>query len=757
MNNLRNPNSHRQLNVAGATGWCLFLAALMCAGGAEAFWVPAAPALDDVLFIPDSALEFKAGREASPSRVTHNYDVTRYEIDLTVDDVAKKIAGSTTISALSGGAGVDQVAFDLTSSLTVDSVTRGGVNQVFTHTGGVLSITLAQTLTQGEPFALKITYHGTPGNNGFYFTTRGFYSATEESYSRNWFPCYDDPSDKADGCEVWITARSDWYTVGNGAFVDVTPVGTEQARYHWREDYPIPTYLIAIVSGDYDTSFSQTWNGMPVNYYVYRDQIGAAPTFFENQPAMLDFYAATFGAYPFKNEKYGVASVYGFVWGGMENETITHIGHSYINPSHSGDHLLVHEMAHQWWGDWVTCETWMDLWLNEGMATYCDALYTEHASGTAAFRQQMQSNANAYFTEDARTRFPIYNPQNPWSATVYEKGAWIMHMLRRLLGDDDFFRAWNDYGAAHPYGTAITPELEAAFAEVYGEDLDWYFDQWIYKAGYPEFKYSWNLSNGNRTVTIVIDQTQNLTSLTPLFRCLVDLTFTTAGMQEYTESVWVSERHHTFEFTYPEAITACAFDKNTWLLHKGTNSTGIDLAYFRARPTKEGVKLEWAAAAGEGVGFNVYRKSGDAVDLKGLRKLNAEPIEGRSPYAFRDGGAAAGSEYAYWLEAVDVAGAGTRFGPVKILVPLKPAAFALYPNYPNPATGGTTFAFSLPQAGPASLVVYDLAGRAVWRCEQTFAAGEHDLRADFRLAPGVYTYRLRAAGSEASRRMVVTE
>ena len=728
-----------------------FVAAAAALTGAPPDFGPPPPEL-----YYDNLFDAKTG-PVLPSRAEHNYDVRKYTIRMDIDDENRTVDAVTTVRLESTEASLMRFNLDFTTALTVTRVARGATPLVFDHQNDLLTITLDRPMGNGEVFDVAVEYNGKPAY-GFFFTAGGVFTSTEMSYSRNWFPCYDDPSDKADGCELFLAVRDDWVVASNGVLNRSRPTGKDSIEYHWVHDYPIATYLVAIACAEYYTAFNQQWKGMPVNYYVYQNQAGAAPIFFENQPDMLDCFAAKFGDYPFKDEKYGVAAVDMTNFGGMENQTCTFIRSSYIGPNHNGDHLLAHELAHSWWGDMVTCGTWMDLWLNEGQATYSDALYTEYAYGAAAFRSRMASYANSYFREDEENRFPVYDPEDPWSATVYQKGAWVLHMLRRLMGDDDFYRAWNEYGAKYKYKTAVTDDLQDELEAVYGADLDWFFDQWVYKAGYPEFKYAWATSDEGKTVQVTIDQVQEVTPLTPLFKCLVDLTFASAGDADYVKSVWVDGRTHTFEFSFPEPIYWVYFDKDVWLLQKNTVNIGITLDYFRARPNEKGVALSWATSAEQDfAGFNLYRECAEAPADASRVKLNAQLITGRSPYRFVDEDARAGSRYKYWLEAVDVSGARETYGPAEAKLFVKPAAFALYQNAPNPTRGATTFAFSLPQAGPASLTVYDLAGRKVWRHEGNFGEGSNEVAASFAFPPGVYVYRLEAGGEVAAKKMVVIQ
>jgi len=304
--------------------------------------------------------------------------------------------------------------------------------------------------------------------------------------------------------------------------------------------------------------------------------------------------------------------------------------------------------------------------------------------------------------------------------------------------------------------------MQAIFEESYGGDLDWFFDQWVYKAGYPEFKYYWNVSS-DHTLTVTIEQVQAETPLTPLFRCLVDLTISCYGGKEYKEAVWVSGRTHTFQFTYPEQPYWVYFDKDVWLLDKTTAANDVTLTYFRAAPAATGgVAVAWATSAEKNLaGFNLYREAtlpGAGAAANGRAKLNGSLIKGRSPYSFLDDDVRPGASYSYWLVAVDTRGGEQTFGPGRVELPLAPPAFALHQNRPNPAPGGrTTFYFSLRAGGPVSLAIYDVSGREVWRYAGAFAAGEQKLSTTLPLAPGVYLYRLETTGAAGTKKLVVTD
>lgn len=729
---------------------------IFVAVAAVSAWALFNPAAENVaerrLYTPHLYDGAKGSSDATP--VPHDYDVREYVIDVKLNDAEKKISGNCKITASSSKNDLRKVQFNFGNDMSVSAVKQGDKNCSFNHASDVLEVTLAVPKQRGENFVLTVYYGGGP-QDGLYFTTKGVYVCSAMEEAQHWFPCYDLPNDKADRVELIVTCRDDWYVAGNGLLKSEKNNGNGTKTYTWVTNHRIATYLVSI-SGAYNYSrFGTSWSGVPVNYYVFPEHRAYAEICFEHVTRMMNFYSNRFWRYPFDDEKYGVAEAEMGFFGGMENQTCITLNQYYVRPNHTSNNILAHELSHMWFGDCISPGTWKDLWLNEGLATYCDALWEEHDKGKQAFYNRMQYFAQVYFAEDARRRFPVYDPVEPWSATVYEKGAWVMHMLRHVLGDEKFFRAWNQYGQSHKWSHAFTYELQQAMEKEYGRSLQEFFDDWVYKAGYPVYEYDWTAA-GN-SVKVNICQVQKQTSVTPLFDMPIDLTITTQGDGTHVETVFVKDRHHRFDFSYGSPVTNVEFDKDGWVLCKKSNVVDVPVASFDARPAPGGVKLTWRTNPGASLaGFNVYR----AAAAGGARaKLNTGLITGRSPYDFRDGDVEAGERYRYWLEAVGLKGGGETFGPVECEAGARVAAFALSQNYPNPARGGTTVGFSLPAPAEVTLTVYDLAGR---RVKTAFAGpaeeGNNEVVVDISaLPPGVYTYRLDAAGTTAARKMVVAK
>lgn len=733
----------------------ILITVFFMAASAGALFLPEGPpTVEARLFIPHLYDGAKGTSDVTP--VPHDYDVREYVIDVKLHDVEKKISGNCKITASSSKNDLRKVQFNFANDMNVSAVKQDGKNCTFKHANDVLEITLLTPKQKGEKFAVTAFYSGKP-QDGLYFTSKGAYVCSAMEEAQHWFPCYDLPNDKADRVELKVTCRDDWYVAANGVLKGEksNPGGTK--TFTWVTTNRIATYLVSI-SGAYKYSrFGTSWGGIPIRYYVFPEHRASAEICFEYTPRMMNFFSNRFWRYPFDDEKYGVAEAEMGYFGGMENQTCITLNSPYVRPDHSSDHILAHELSHMWWGDCISPGTWKDLWLNEGFATYCDALWEEHDKGKQAFRARMQLFANTYFAEDARHRFPVYDPESPWSATVYQKGAWVMHMLRHVLGEEKFFRAWNKYGRAHEYSHAFTYELQRAMEAEYGKNLQEFFDDWVYRAGYPVYEYDWTTA-GN-SVTVNICQVQKQSRLTPLFDMPIDLTITTRGDGTHVETVFVKDRHHRFKFAYGSPVTNVEFDKYGWVLCKKSNVVDVPVASFEAQPARGAVKLTWKTNPGaRAAGFNVYRAPTAGGD-EGRTKLNAELITGRSPYAYLDRDVEGEERYRYWLEAAKLSGGSETFGPVECEAGKRASTFALEQNYPNPARDVTTVRFSLPAPAETTLSVYDLAGRKVRTSRLTACSeGENETAVDVSsLAPGVYTYRLEAGGAVAARKMVVVK
>lgn len=455
---------------------------------------------------------------------TLNYDVTYHKLEFTVNPSAYFITGkvTTTYTALQN---MSTLTFDLVNDLTVSSVKMNNVSLGFTQNASdELVITLPATQNTGVSATVEINYSGAPTASGFgsfVTTTHGsgtpvLWTLSEPFGAREWWPCKQDLNDKVGSIDVYITAPNQYTAVANGLQMSaVTNGGFKTTHFH--HGYPIPAYLIAIAVTNYQIYTQQAGLGtpespfFPIINYMYPETASANQASNAVTPPIMDFFEATFGDYPYRDEKYGHAQ---FGWGGgMEHTTV-----SFMTANFSGGYsrsLIAHEMAHQWFGDKVTCGSWNDIWLNEGFAEYLSGLVVQFFDGEGDFIF-WKSNKIDNITADSGgavylTDGEALNVSRIFSGRLtYDKGAMVVNMLRFKLGDEAFFQGLKNYleDPALAYGYVTTPQLQAHLETASGMDLDEFFNDWVYNQGYPVYDITaQNIAPGQ--VKFVISQAQS--------------------------------------------------------------------------------------------------------------------------------------------------------------------------------------------------------------------------------------------------------
>jgi aminopeptidase N len=496
----------------------------------------------------------------------HDFDVTHYQFDWKLDFNSRSLQGKAVIYGESSIQGLNTIALNLSNTMTVTGVQQDQRALVFSHQDDLLNIFFGQDYKKGQSFAVEITYSGYP-TAGLYYDYHGsapiIYSMDEPSLARYWFPCYDFPSDKATA-ELNVTVSSGTVVASNGSLVEVTTNLDNTLTYAWQVNCPIATYLISVAATNYVT-FSHPYTSGPedmeVMYYVYPELLDLAKIDFANTVPQIEFYSDVFGEYPFLGEKYGMALIPGGT--AMEHQTCTSYPAQVINGEQGYDWLIAHELAHQWWGDLVTLADWPEIWLNEGFATYSDALWWENLYGMAGLRVRMQEFKSILFERYSGPHHAIYDPPPGYlfSAIEYEKGAWVLHMLRFVVGGDNFWKILKTYAQRYAYDVVTTDDFKSVSEEIYEGDLDWFFDQWIYEPGYPRYEFSWGVSGPNR-VRVIIEQTQENY---PLFTMPVELQVVLpSGTVQRT--VWVDERSNFYELEFEENPIDVLFDPDEWIL-----------------------------------------------------------------------------------------------------------------------------------------------------------------------------------------------
>ncbi|HEY3294544.1 MAG TPA: M1 family aminopeptidase [bacterium] len=508
----------------------------------------------------------------------HRYDMLEIHPTMSMNPDSQIFRSSVIYTVRASQIPLDRVDLRFTESLTMDSVwSLGETTVTYTRDGlDSLQILLSPAVPLHDTVEFGIAYHGNPaiidswggfrfvraqgdrGNMGFSMGDGLNLDLPPANY--NWLPSYADPTDKVLWDAETELSRSQtatqFMTVGMPVSVDSS---ASRTVWHYRLDQPVSTYLLAISAGNYRTFVQRTEHPLIMNW-VYPNHLAAAQIAYANVPAVLDSFSARFGPYPFDRFGYAMTPI-----GDMEHATCVFHVENAVQANHTYDWLLFHEMSHQWWGDWVTCGDWRDLWLNEGFGTYCEALGMEALGGHAAYQDYVETDLfPAALTTNEN--FPIYNPDYYWGSTVYEKGACVMHMLRQLLGDTAFFDAWREYGQEHAFGNAVTAEWQLKLEEHYGGSLQWFFDEWVYTGTrYPLYHVLIDLID---IPVFHIAQTQTTGTL---FRMPVDVRVSFANRPDSVFTVWNdATADQTFELTGLTDIRGVQIDPGNKILKRAT-------------------------------------------------------------------------------------------------------------------------------------------------------------------------------------------
>jgi len=486
------------------------------------------------------------------------YDVHHYDLTLDLDPLTNTLTGTGATSATITGGPITTFDLNLDSGLTVSACRVGGGAAVFAHVTHILTITLDRPYLNGETVSVEVDYSGDPAGDYFGWASYDgldmIWTLSEPYGSREWWPCKDLNTDKADSLDIRVTVPDNLIVASNGLLLSDIDNGSTRT-FHWKTRYATVPYLVSLAIHPYQ-QFS-TWytplgggDPMEIQHYVFADQYTNALTAYDTTDEMIGVFADAFGEYPFVDEKYGHAS---FTWGGgMEHQTITSMGGLW-------EDVISHELGHQWWGDMITCADFGHIWLNEGFATWCEAYWKEQTVGVSTYQAYMDGAAfygpGTIFVEDTSDFWGIFD-----SNLSYNKGSWIVHMLRGVLGDVDFFAGLAAYRAQYGFSSATTEQLRDVLEGVSGIDLDAFFQQWIYEPYFPVYEPSWSQNGASVELRIVQAQTNAGVFTMPIdVRIVTDQgTFDTV-VQNNTED-------QTFVIPVTGTVVSVVIDPDDWIL-----------------------------------------------------------------------------------------------------------------------------------------------------------------------------------------------
>jgi aminopeptidase N len=517
----------------------------------------------------------------APSR---EIDIVHLALDVTPDFKARNVFGRATLRFKPIARPFAELKLD-GIDLLVTAVTSSEKILGWQATGKHVIVTFADAIPADKETSVAITYRATP-QKGLYFRTPEMgYPATDSHLwtqgeaieARHWFPCFDAPNEKFTS-EVTCRVTEGMVVLSNGRKMsEQKDPATGLVAVRWLQDKPHVNYLIALCAG-YFKKVEDTYRDIPMAFWTPASQIAQAQNSFRDTKDIMAFFEQEIGV-PYPWAKYDQVCVDDFVAGGMENTSLTILtdGTLFTDATENlreSTGLVAHELAHQWFGDYVTCKDWSHLWLNEGFATYYDALYAGHKHGRDQFLYQMLSNARAVLGQandtNAIVRRDFNNPEEQFGFHAYPKGSWILQMLRSQLGEDLYRRCIKTYLERHAFGTVVTEDLNKVIEELSGRSFDQFFNQYVYHAHHPELAVNYSWDERAKLAKLSIAQVQKLSDDVLLFKVPLPVCFKGKSGAIVERTLEVKDKSEDFYVPLPEAPEIVRLDPNLTLLAKIT-------------------------------------------------------------------------------------------------------------------------------------------------------------------------------------------
>ncbi|NOR21313.1 MAG: aminopeptidase [Candidatus Aminicenantes bacterium] len=539
---------------------------------------------------------------------SRDYDAKHYRIALTFDLDKKYFEGENQITLTPLRDDFKECLLDA-EELVVAAVTNSeNMPLQFTQTDKLIIVYLSKAYEYGETVTFTVKYHATDPKVGLFFDEESptnpimVSTVSWPDRARHWFPSYDFPHDKVTN-EMIITVKNKYKVLSNGKLVSVKEDKKNGTKtYHWSQELPHSTYLFMLAIGPFAV-IEDSLGSLPITYWVYEKDVEDAKWIFKKTPHMIDYFSRLFGyEYPWAQYAQVTSPRMG---GGAENTTATVLGQGVIHDKRaeqdfSWERIIAHEVAHQWWGDLITLRTWSQTWLNESFGTYSDYLYTRHDKGEDEGAYELLRKKNRYLQE-AHTRYirPVvfdrYNrPQDNFDSHTYPKGAAVLHMLRFVMGDKPFFRTLKHFLHKHEFQAVDTHDFMTAIKDVTGQNLDWFFEQFIFKPGHPFFKISYTWDEQSKKIKLKVVQTQDTSQGIPIYTIPVIIGITTPE-KKISEKVWIKHKEQAFEFSVDKKPLLVRFDEGNYLLKEWTFEKNLEELLYQLK-NDDVIGRSWAAS-----------------------------------------------------------------------------------------------------------------------------------------------------------------
>ncbi len=535
---------------------------------------------------------------------SHILDISHLEMHISFDEPAKQVMGTVleTVAILPQKNPVKEIRLDAVN-MTVERVWLDeghgrtmplSFNQ---NDSAKLTVTLDRIHPDNVPFVIGVTYSAKPTKGMFFIEPDTFYTTKPEQIwtqgegmeNRNWIPMYDYPNVKAT-TDMFVTIRADQQALSNGHLVGKEKNKDGLVTWHWQEAKPYSTYLITLAIGDYKV-VTDHWRGKPVDYWVYPEYAKDAYRLFGLTPKMIEFYSDQTRV-PYVWEKYDQVALADFMYGGMENVSATSMNDYIVHDRRAdidfhNEGLIAHELAHQWFGDLVTCRSWIQIWLNESFATYFEAMFRQFNDGQAEFEEEMQGDANAGIQAEYELGKKPIIAANNYTANDYPRGAATLNMIRHILGDSGWWNSIHHYLTVHAYQPVETEDFKMAIEEATGQNLQWFFDEWLYKSGHPIYDVTYQYDDAAKQLDMTITQTQKRDTLTGTFKMPIDVELTWPDGTSKVTTILDDDSTQSFTIPSPEKPAMVIFDKGNTIIkethiHKTPEEWIYQLAHANA-------------------------------------------------------------------------------------------------------------------------------------------------------------------------------